>query len=104
MFSILRNDFLSQITAQLELTKLTYYNIAQQQPPSLRVIIHYHNPSFNNVKLYREALSTQPFSILRNDFLSQITAQLELTNLTNYSIRVTTATAVTSSDFTLSKP
>jgi hypothetical protein len=31
--------------------------------------------------LYREALRTERFSILRNDFLSQIIAQLELTDL-----------------------
>jgi hypothetical protein len=49
------------------------------------------------MKFYREALTTELFSILRNDFLSQITAQLELTE-SNHPLQNITTTTVTSSD------
>jgi hypothetical protein len=49
------------------------------------------------MKFYREALTTELFSILRNDFLSQITAQLELTE-SNHPLQNITTTTVTSND------
>jgi hypothetical protein len=54
------------------------------------------------MKFYREALTTELFSILRNDFLSQITAQLELTE-SNHPLQNITTTTVTSSDFAFLK-
>lgn len=46
--------------------------------PSLRVILSNNAIAFI-LKLYREVLRAQEFSILRYNFLSQIITQLELT-------------------------